>query len=125
MPDSAFKELNTIQALPHLDILHYLLSESAGQHIAHCLDLNQVAVGKTLGEAAAKLDRLVKAHIELALGTGQLANLSTRAPNKYWDMFAKGRPVPIEPATLQIEIPESVQIIPLTASELPILAHAA
>lgn len=125
MTDAALKELLSIPALPHLDILHYLLSESGGKHIAHCLDLDLVAVGDDCQKTALKLDRLVKAHIELALATGQLANLATKAPNKYWDQFAKGKPVKLDPATLHIQIPESVQIIPLSDSELQILAHAA
>jgi hypothetical protein len=125
MTDAALKELLAIPALPHLDLLHYLLSESEGKHVAHCLDLDLVAAGEDRKAAAAKLDRLVKAHIELALASGQLANLSTKAPNKFWDQFAVGKPVKLDPATLRIRIPESVQIVPVSGSELKILAHAA
>ena len=56
--------------LPHFDLLHYLLSQSDGKHVAHCLDLDLVTVASTQTDAAIKLDKLVKAHIELALATG-------------------------------------------------------
>jgi len=125
MTDAALKELLSIPTLPHLYLLHYLLSESEGKHVAHCLDLDLVATGPSRQEATAKLDRLVKAHIELALTTGQLLNLVTKAPNKFWDQFASGQPVKLDPPTLHIKIPDSIQVIPVSDSELKILAHAA
>jgi hypothetical protein len=112
-------------SLPHLGLLHYLLSESDGEHVAHCLDLDLVAVGDNSQKAAEKLDTLVKAHIELALATGQYANLVTRAPQSFWNQFADGKPIKLEPSRLHIRIPESVQIVPVADSELRILAHAA
>jgi hypothetical protein len=126
MTDIAIKELlSPAASLPHLDLLHYLLSESEGQHIAHCLDLDLVATAETRKAAAQKLDRLVKATIELALATQQYANLSTKAPQNFWNEYATGNPVELEPKSLQIKIPESVQIVPVSDSTLPILARAA
>ena len=118
------KELEFV-ALPHLEILHYLLSQSDGKHVAHCLDLDIVATAATRNAAAEKLDRVVKATIELALGTRQYASLATKAPQNFWNEFAAGKTVELEPKTLKIEIPKSVQVVPVPASELPILAHAA
>jgi hypothetical protein len=126
MNDSAIKELLAIPELvfiPHLGLLHYLLSESEGRHIAHCLDLDLVATGESRERAAAKLDALVKAHIELALATGQFTNLATKAPQIFWNKFADGDPVKLHPARLEIQIPESIQIVPVPAGELRILAH--
>ncbi len=128
MTDSAIKELpSSAVSLPHLDLLHYLLSQSEGKHVAHCLDLDLVATAGSREQAAAKLDRLVKATIELAPGTQQFANLATRAPQSFWNDYASGNAVELEPKTLRIRIPESVQIVPLSLSEsqLPILARAA
>ena len=53
MTDIAIKELLTpAVSLPHLNLLHYLLSESEGKHIAHCLDLDLVATADTREKAA-------------------------------------------------------------------------
>ena len=124
MSDIAIKEIELV-SLPHFDMLHYLLSQSNGKHVAHCLDLDIVATATTRQEAAEKLDTLVKATFELALGTREYASLVTKAPQNFWNEFHSGRTVEIEPKTLKIEIPQSVQIVPLTVSKLPILARAA
>jgi hypothetical protein len=125
MSDIAIKELLPPVLLPHLKMLHYLLSESEGKHIAHCLDLDLVSTAYTRDEAAQKLDRLVKATIELSLATQQYENLQTKAPQNFWDEFLGGREVNLEPKTLQINIPEAVQIVPVSYGTLPILARAA
>jgi hypothetical protein len=126
MTDIAIKELRSESAaLPHLSLLHYLLSESGDQQVAHCLDLDLVATGQNCEEAAVNLDRLVKAHIELALATQQLANLATKAPQSFWDQYADGKPIDLKPRTLRIQIPESIQIIPVSEGKLKIVARAA
>jgi hypothetical protein len=124
MTEIATKELLAVVSLPQLDLLHYLLSESNGKHIAHCLDLDLVATADHRKNAAQKLHRLVKATIELALATQQFASLATRAPQNFWNEFATGNTIELEPKTLQIKIPESVQIVPVSDSILPILARA-
>lgn len=124
MSDIAIKELELV-SLPHLEMLHYLLSHSDGKHVAHCLDLDIVATAETRDGAAQKLDRLVRATIELALGTREYASLVTKAPQSFWNEFTIGKTIELEPKTLRIEIPKSVQIVPLPASKLPILARAA
>jgi hypothetical protein len=125
MTEIATKELLSVVSLPHLDLLHYLLSESNGVHIAHCLDIDLVATADTREKSAQKLDRLVKATIELSLATQQFANLLTKAPQNFWLEFADGKTIELEPKMLQIRIPESVQIVPVSDSTLPILARAA
>jgi hypothetical protein len=127
MTDTAFKELQLfpVVSLPHLDLLHYLLSEANGKHVAHCLDLDLVVTADNRKNAAQKLDRLVKATIELALATQRFTNLATRAPRNFWNDFADGKAIELDPKTLQIKIPESVQIVPVSDSTLPILARAA
>jgi hypothetical protein len=126
MTDIAIKELlSELVSLPHLDILHYLLTESEGKHVAHCLDIDLVATGDTREKAALKLDSLVKAHIELTLATRQFENIATRAPRIYWDQYTEGKPIELDPRTLHIQIPESVQIVPVSESKLRVLARAA
>jgi hypothetical protein len=126
MTDIAIKQLlSELVSLPHLDPLHYLLTESEGKHIAHCLDIDLIATGDTREKAAVKLDSLVKAHIELTLATRQYENIATRAPQIYWDQYTEGNPVELEPRTLRIQIPESVQIVPVPESKLRVLARAA
>ena len=118
MSNSAIKELLSVPELTyvtHLGLLHYFLSQSSGKHVAHCLDLDLVATGASRDAAAAKLDNLVKAHIELALSTGQFANLATKAPQSFWNSFADGEPFKLTPAVLHIQIPQAVQIVPIPA----------
>jgi hypothetical protein len=124
--DNATQELS-VSALPQLWAVHYLISEANGKHVAHCLDLDLVAVGATRQESALRLDNLVKAQIELSMATGRLLNLETKAPLSYWKQYFAGTPIELEPKTLRIKIPSSVQVVPLdpAESELGILARAA
>jgi hypothetical protein len=117
----------TVSALPQLWVVHYLISEADGKHVAHCLDLDLVAVGASRQESALRLDNLVKAQIELSMATGRLVNLETKAPLNYWKQYFAGTPIELEPKTLRIKIPTAVQVVPLdpAESELGILARAA
>lgn len=127
MTDTAIRELLPIPelvSLPHLGLLHYLLTKSGDVHTAHCLDLDLVATGETCEKAGDKLDRLVKATIELALATQDFDNLKTTAPQSFWDEFVDGKEIELKPRTLHIKIPKSVQIVPLSESKLRILARA-
>jgi hypothetical protein len=116
---------DVLPTLPWLRIVHYLLSGNDGKHIAHCLDLDIVATAASQDSALEKLDDLVKAHIEVALATGQLANLSTKAPSSYWRQFIDGKHIEVRRKTLHIHIPDSVQVLPVENSEVGILAHRA
>lgn len=116
---------DVLPTLPWLRVVHYLLSEKDGKHVAHCLDLDVVSTGESQKIAVRKLDDLVKAHIELALATGRLENLATKAPSSYWRQFIDGEPIEMQPNTIHIRIPEAVQVVPLESSEVGILAHRA
>lgn len=108
---------NLAPPLPQLPVLHYLLSSSNGKHVAHCLDLDLVCVGATREEAARKLDDLAKAQIELTLASGQLVNLTTRAPLSFWRQFIDGAPFDPEPGIIRIKIPVNIQPVPSDPSE--------
>ncbi len=109
--------------VPQLTVVHYLLSERSGEHVAHCLDLDLLSVGESREVAVKKLDNLVKSHIEFALGSGRLVNLATKAPQRYWNEFMDGEQVELDPKTIRIEIPSTVQVVPLSESEVGILAR--
>jgi hypothetical protein len=114
-----------VPTLPQLRVLHYLISESNGKHIAHCLDLDLVATGNDIQTASRKLDDLVKAQIEFSLTTGQLANFATKAPTSYWRLFFDGKNIDLEPKTIHITIPEAAQPVAMESSvgEIGILAR--
>ncbi|MGA2421907.1 MAG: hypothetical protein ABSG69_17675 [Candidatus Acidiferrum sp.] len=102
-----------IPTLPQLRRLHYLISESEGKYIAHCLDLDLVSMDANLVSAGHKLDLLVKDHIEFSLATGQLANLNTKAPVHFWQEFSRASSIALEPKEIHITIPDAAQVVPL------------
>ena len=109
-------------ALPQLTVLHYLISQSDGVFTAHCLDLDLISVGPDLQSAGRKLDRLVKAHIELSLATSNISNLATKAPQSYWKQFLAGTNVDLEPKSIHIKVPQTVPLVS-PESEIGILAR--
>jgi len=123
MDSTTLKDI--LPTLPWLRVVHYLLSGADHRYVAHCLDLDIVATGASQDIAVEKLDDLVKAHIEVALATGRLENLSTKAPSSCWRQFIDGERIEVPRKTLHIRIPEAVQVVPLENSEVGILAHRA
>jgi hypothetical protein len=117
--------------LPQLRRLHYLISESEGKYVAHCLDLDLVSVSGDVVSASHKLDALVKDHIEFSLATGQLANLNTKAPIHSWQEFDGATPIELRPKEIHITIPDAAQVVPLLSPggvlsvDVRQLAHAA
>jgi hypothetical protein len=94
-------------------VLHYLQSYSENQYVGHCLDLDLVATGPDQETAALRLDALVKAQIEWALGAGGLALVDNPAPMEYWGRFLNGVKLP----SRQIEFQgDAVHIIGISAS---------
>jgi hypothetical protein len=67
--------------------LHYLLHEVEGEKVAHCLNLDLVAAGKTKDEAISRLNEIVRVQVGYALKNGALEILRTKAPARYWEMF--------------------------------------
>jgi hypothetical protein len=123
-----------VPTLPQLRRLHYLISETESKYIAHCLDLDLVAVDTTVVAASRKLDVLVKDHIEFSLATGRLGNLNTKAPVQAWNEFNKAKPITLEPKEILITIPDAAQVVPLVqpggvlaidARQMPHATHAA
>jgi predicted RNase H-like HicB family nuclease len=59
--------------------------------IAHCLELDLVAEGKSALEAFKNLNDLTNTQIETAIREGNLESILTPAPPKVWSMFFNGR----------------------------------
>ena len=106
---------------PRFRVLHYLLSESHGKTVAHCLDLDLVATADATREAVRRLDVLVKGHVEFALWNGNFLALMTPAPLQYWKYFAEGERINLETPAIQFRMPD---VVPLEeeGGELAILA---
>ncbi len=110
--------------LEGLRVVHYLLYERDGQHVAHCLDLDVVSVGASIEEAGKKLDFLVKSHIEFALKEGREDALRVQAPTDFWRQFFDGRNIELEPRTIHITVPRSGQVVlQKTLEEVGIVAR--
>ncbi len=55
--------------------------------IAHCLDMDIVAQGKTRVDAIEELKALVETQLEYCLENDMLETVFRPAPKKYWDKF--------------------------------------
>ncbi len=89
-------------------VLHYLHSNSYGQAVAHCLDLDLVATGADSDVALRRSNAVVKAQVENALASGNYTVLNTPAPQEYWDWFFAGDRLPN--SKLEIRVPQVVPI---------------
>ena len=69
--------------------LHILIIEDKGKKVflAHCLDMDIAAQGKTDAEALAALKELIATQIEYCLDNDMLDTLFRLAPKGNWDMF--------------------------------------
>jgi hypothetical protein len=62
-----------------------------GVWIAHCLELDIVAEGKSADDAIRSLVSLCDLQINTALEEGDLESVFRAAPPEYWRMFASGK----------------------------------
>ena len=106
--------------MPKLRLLHYLVSHSHGEFVAHCLDIDTVATAQNQEEAIESLNALVKAHIEHALRHNP-GNL-TPAPPVYWKSFTQAEFGGF--GTIEISI-TGPQIVPTPEAHLDVLAAKA
>jgi len=103
--------------------LHYLFSPSqSGKVVAHCLDLDLVAVAETIETSEAQLNTLVRAQIELAYRTNNLDAVMFLAPFEYWKQLETA--TPLKNTHLEIEVPPLV--LPVSQQlALPVLRSQA
>ena len=73
--------------------LHILIVEDKEKNIflAHCLDMDVVAQGKTTSEAISELKEAIITQMEHCLENDMLDNLFRPAPKNYWDMFYRSQ----------------------------------
>ena len=64
-----------------------LIKEEDGVFVAHCLELDIVAVGETLDQARKDIVDLVSAQIDYAFANDNIQNLFYPAPPEIWDQF--------------------------------------
>ena len=81
---------------PKIRMLHYLLSVSDKETVAHCLDIDTVATASSQKESIKILSVLVKAHLEHSIKNQNWDNL-TPAPEEYWEKYAKAKFGGVEP----------------------------
>ena len=77
--------------------LHILIVDDKEKKvfIAHCLDMDIAAQGKTSNEAIAELKELIISQIEYCLDNDMLDSVFRAAPKIYWDMFYRSQAIGI------------------------------
>jgi hypothetical protein len=92
-----------LELLPKIRQLSYLFTDDADTCVAHCLELDLVAVGATRTVAEQRLDTLVRAQIKMIVAKLNFADLTFAAPQDYWDRFYEGQE--FKKAQLELEVP--------------------
>ena len=64
-----------------------LIKKEDGAFVAHCLELDIVAVGETLDQSKKDIVELVAAQIDYAFANDNIENLFHPAPPEVWDQF--------------------------------------
>ncbi len=59
--------------------------------VAHCLDMDIAAQGKTQSEALEELKHLIQSQLEYCLENKMLETVFRPAPKEYWDRFYSSR----------------------------------
>jgi len=125
--------VHRMTGLSRLDALHYLFTKKTDRVVAHCLDLDLVAVAGDIDTAEHRLDSAVKAHIAWAYAAGNNAALSCHAPREYWISMNRATQIAnkllfietVPPMTLPVEKTVIVAVeLPVFRAEVP-LADAA
>jgi len=75
-----------------LTFLLYPSEEEPRKYVAHCLELDVVAVAKTRPKAILLLKELITDLFAAAMEDDSLDQVFTPAPTKYWRMLAKAQP---------------------------------
>ena len=75
-----------------LTFLLYRCQEDPGKFVAHCLELDVVAVEETKPKAIDLLKELIEVQVNSAIADHALARVFRPAPRKYWEMLAQATP---------------------------------
>lgn len=114
-----------------LEELHYLFVEKQDRTVAHCLELDLVAVARGTATAEQRLNAVVSAQIINAYSSGNFEALFFRAPNDLWDAMknadklpnkflklktAPPMVLPVEQRKLSLKLPVHRAIAPAAAA---------
>src|SRR4030088_323375 len=80
--------------VPRLDALHYLFTKKTDRVVAHCLDLDLVAVGTDRVIAEHRLNVIVRAQIAGAYSVGNYGLLFFHAPVEFWNAMKQAEDLP-------------------------------
>ena len=69
--------------------VNILIKEEDGMFVAHCLELDIVAVAKTLDQVQEEIISLIRAQIDYAFSNNNLDNLYHPAPKEVWAELKK------------------------------------
>jgi predicted RNase H-like HicB family nuclease len=60
-----------------------------GMWVAHCMELDVVAVAPSMEEAEEDLESIIKAQIEYCINNNNMENLFRSAPQELWDEYLR------------------------------------
>lgn len=86
--------MNEMDRLRSLDELHYLFIEKNDRTVAHCLELDLVAVAPDTKSAEQRLNAIVSAQLVDAYSSGNFDALFFRAPEALWLALKKADELP-------------------------------
>ena len=116
--------------LRSLKELHYLFIEKNDRTVAHCLELDLVAVGSDKRSAEVRLNAVVSAQLIEAYSSGNFDALFFRAPEELWHALGKAEKLrkkflklktapptvlPVEQRLLSLELPVYRAVAPQAA----------
>jgi len=87
-----------------LTFLLYPCEENPDRVVAHCLELDVVAIENTMPKAILLLKELVEDLLTAAEQDGTIDQVYRPAPDKYWQMLATARPYLAPPRVKQHHI---------------------
>lgn len=86
--------MNEMEGLRSLEELHYLFIEKHDRTVAHCLDLDLVAVARGTATAENRLNAVVAAQIINAYTSGNFDALFFKAPDELWEAMDSAEKLP-------------------------------
>src|SRR6185437_1432901 len=101
-----------------LTALHYLFSHEGNRVVAHCLDLDIATSEENIEAAEESLNALVRYQIASCTNTGNLSQLTFKAPLECWQAL-RGAKL-LDTVLLEVEVPPVV--LPVTRRvSLPVM----
>ena len=99
-----------------MEELHYLFIEKHDRTVAHCLELDLVAVGEDTTVAERRLNAVVSTQITRAYSSANFEALFFRAPDDLWDAMKRAEKLPKKFLKLETTPPT---VLPVEQRKLP------